>query len=300
MGEPRAKKTQMFTQSEMKELLQIFKHLKSKNEQNNALDHFIFNSYNEMSHSLNDDESKQNEQMQRVQSIVDISNKTMIPCNVFVSQLVQTKAQIKAMRLLSRDLNVSESLSQIAHGMDNSHSWQRPFIDPTRQQNPSTIGASKYNLRGIRQQNAQCDEIFIDSTPQTVEELVFQKEFDAKKKIVQRRRMLKDYIVRCEAAQKAKKQSFDKATYQKSKQEFEMLQLYELQCKVRNEVLHSRLDRAIYDEDNADNEALIEPDLFARTAKIGLHFDPHINTANHPPAMATSDSIFPYYYVGQR
>ena len=288
-----------FTTSEMKELLQLFKHLESEKVQNRTLDLCIFDSYKSLSQSLNnhnddnddEDNNKEDETLQAVESMV--THKTVIPCNVFFEQLIQTKAQIKAMRLLSRDLGVSTSLSQLSHGIDNVHSWQRPFIDPLQTQNPSTCKPSKYNL------NARSDDIIIDSTPQTVEELVYQSEYDGMKQLVQRRRMLKDYIAHCQTVKKSKNK-FDAVMYKKSCHELQILELAELQRKVRNDVLHCRLDRHIYDEDNGDNEALLNPDLFARTAQIGLHFDPHISLANHPPAMATSKDIFPFYYLGQK
>merc|ERR1712176_988179 len=144
--------------NEMKELLQLFKHLESERIENKTLDLCIFESYKALSQRLNGD-IDENE----IEKIV--SHKTVIPCNVFFEQLIQTKAQIKAMRLLSRDIGLSASLSQLSHGVDNVHSWQRPFIDPLRTQNPSTCKPSKYKL------GAKTDEIIIDSTPQTVEEL---------------------------------------------------------------------------------------------------------------------------------
>merc|ERR1712176_1056608 len=103
----------------------------------------------------------------------------------------------------------SASLSQLSHGVDNVHSWQRPFIDPLRTQNPSTCQPAKYKL------DAKSDEFMIDSTPQTVEELVYQNEYDGMRKLVQRRRMLKDYVARCESVKKSKNK-FDAVMYKKS------------------------------------------------------------------------------------
>jgi len=231
-----------------------------------------------------------------------VTNKTIVPSNVFFEQLVELKAQIQAIRLLSRGLPLSSNLSDLCHGIDNIHSWQRPYIDPLRSQNPSICKHSKYDLKAMKEH--QDDEIIIDSSPQTIEELVYQNEYDGMNKLVQRRRMLKDYISRCESKKSKKvtiqKKNFDVATFNKSHRELQLLNLCELQNKVRNDILHCRMDRFIYDQDNGDNEALLNPDLFARTAQIGLQFDPHINPANHPPTMATSEHTFPFYYVGQK
>lgn len=238
-----------------------------------------------------------------------VMNETIFPSNVFFEQMVQLKAQMRAIRLLSRDMGLSSTISDLAHGIDNPHSWQRPYIDPLRTQNPSICKPSKYDLQAKKEIiNDNNDEIIIDSSPQTIEELVYQNDYKAMKKVINRRRMLKNYVSHCEQSSSSKSNNkkiktrklYDTNEYKKSREELQLLELCELQNKLRKDVLNCRMDKLIYDVDNGDNEVLLNPDLFARTAQIGLHFDPHINSANHPPTMATSHEIFPFYYQGRR
>eukprot|EP01084_Bolivina_argentea_P197206 337984_1 len=318
---PPSKKQKVSKQSygysiqDVKDLLQLFKHLQSENIQNQTLDRCIYQCYQILSNNLNQEhktENTANNAALHAKISTIITKKSVIPSNVFFEQLVQLKAQIKAIRLLSRDIPLSQTISDLAHGVDNPHSWQRPYIDPTRTQNPSICEHGKYNLRQAKKDNYNTDEIIIDSSPQTIEELCYQKEYDGIKKLVHRRRMLKNYISICDKEKKALtdkknmnnngkvKYNFDVSRYKKAREELQLLELCELQNKVRNDILHCRLDKYVYEEDNGDNEALLDPDLFARSAQIGLHFDPHINSANHPPTMATSDDVFPFYYLGEK
>lgn len=236
-----------------------------------------------------------------------VQNDTIIPSNIFFEQMIELKAQIKAIRLLSRDIGLSQQLSDLSHGIDNPHSWQRPYIDPLRsERNPSILKSELYDNNGNNNKN--------DKSPQTIEELVYQNEYNATKKAVHRRRMLKNYVSSCEHSMSSSKSNansnnkkkskikhqFDTSSYKKSKEELQLLELCELQNKVRNQVYKCRMDKFVYDCDNAENESLIDPDLFVRSSQIGLHFDPHINSANHPPPMATSNDIFPYYYQGRK
>merc|ERR1719206_1377385 len=138
-----------------------------------------------------------------------------------------------------------------------------------------------------------------------MEELVYQTEADGIAKLVDRRRMLRDFVARCDAEKASKgsaqtKRHFDVAMYRNARNELQDLELFELQCKVRNEVEHCRLDREVLEVDDAETEVLLNPDMFARTAKIGLQFEPHINSANHPPIMASSRELLPLYYEGNK
>lgn len=52
-------------------------------------------------------------------------------------------------------------------------------------------------------------------------------------------------------------------------------------------------------ENKIENEALLNPDYFARTSKIGLQFDPSVTIVNHPPIYASATEIFPFHYSSQ-
>ena len=240
------------------------------------------------------------------------TNGTIIPSNLFFEQIKCLKAQLKAYRLLSRDMKPSKVLNDVAQGIDNVHSLQRPMMDPLRSMNPSLCRDSKYDLHSIKRSNGQFTdelggEILIDSTPQTIEQLVYQNEYDGVKLLVHRRRILRDFVKRCDEQRNPKnnkKQNvpkYDVTLYNRARDELHMLELCELQRKMRKEMLNARMDRFVRDrKDDGDNEVLLDPSLSAREAKLGLQFSSHINSANHPPTMASSDDIFPFYYEGNK
>ena len=239
------------------------------------------------------------------------TNRTIIPSNLFFEQLKCLKAQLKAYRLLSRDMKPSKVLSDLAQGIDNVHSLQRPMMDPLRTMNPSLCRHSKYDLQTMKRVQSVGmgvgGGILIDSTPQTIEQLVYQNEYDGMKLLVQRRRILRDFVKRCDEQRSPKNSKklnppkYDVAMYNRARDELQMLELCELQRKMRKEMLGARLDRFVRDrKDDGDNEVLLDPSLFAREARLGLQFSSHINSANHPSTMASSDDIFPFHYEGNK
>jgi len=304
--------SQEFTPNETTQLLQIFNHLKSQNIQNQTLDGCMYRAYKQSSRALNkDDPQRHKANVAEVDAKIGgiATNRTIIPSNLFFEQLKCLKAQLKAYRLLSRDMKPSKVLSDLTQGIDNVHSLQRTMMDPLRTMNPSVCGHSKYDLMAKQMQEGRAadDDILIDSTPQTIEQLVYQNEFDGMKQLVQRRRILRDFVKRCDAQRTAKNNKrqhppkYDVAEYVATRDELQLLELCELQRKMRKEMLDTRLDRVVRDTmDDGDNEVLLDPALFAREARLGLQFSSNINSANHPPTMATSDDIFPFFYEGNK
>merc|ERR1740139_249420 len=89
-----------FSAQEMNELLQMFHHLQSQNTHNQTLDRCIFESYQTASKTLNAENDSAPPPMSPSIEAAVSECKTILPSNVFFSQLVQLKAQIKAFRLL--------------------------------------------------------------------------------------------------------------------------------------------------------------------------------------------------------
>lgn len=282
------------SQSEISDLVKIFNHLQQNNIQNRTLDLLIFQAFFTISHHLttNDghaiSQALPKEMKDRLSEMV--CNKTRLACNSAWPQILQLKAQIHGMRKLCRDLPMSETIAQITHGIDNHQSCQRPFIDPLHTQNPSTFAnEKKYDLQTK------------GNEAQTIEQLVFQDSYHLMQKQFDRRRMLETFVKQYEHQSSIKNRNKNthkmSVEYRMSKSELSSLELIELQMKVRNEIQLCSLHKNIYEMDDCTNEPLLNPNLFHRSAKIGLHFDPSITSANHPPSIAISMETFPFYHT---
>lgn len=304
------KKVSFMSLSEMESLIEIFLHLQSQGIQNRTLDQMIYESFCHLYHRI----SPNSKALPLPQSMQQNLIQTLYPTKKYQSssywcQIRQLKAQLHGYRYLSRDLPVSQKMINLIHGDNNPHSKQRLYIDPTiisKDKEKSKLNRFDLNYKkqwiqdnlALTNNNKNINDnnnFIIDNTPQTIESLVYQNEYNGLNKLLDRRCMLSKYVKDCQNS----KETIGK-DYNNSVKELQYLKLIELQRSMKHSIMDHHLFLKYYENDDTENEALLNPNGFQRRAKVGLQFDQHINTINHPPsAVKNFKHEYPFHFKGE-
>lgn len=174
-------------------LIKLFYYFQKNNIRNQTLDRLIYESYCHLAFRLTNEPNAFPLQKNMQRTLINIIYPTQtLTSNSYWCQLRQLKAQLLAYRYLSRDIDLSPRLVQLVHGIDNPFSFQRPFIDPFKTTNPSIQYINNYDLN-----SSNNNELIIDNSPKTIEQLCYQNEYNAIHKLNNRRQILKNYISNC-------------------------------------------------------------------------------------------------------
>ncbi|ETO26177.1 hypothetical protein RFI_10959 [Reticulomyxa filosa] len=316
-------------------LLQLFQHYQQKGIVNHTLDILIFRAYQFLRHKLDPKNAETKNDQRSLYEEMDaiITPHQILWCDYLWPQLIQMKSQIKAYRLLSRDLPVSNRLSELVHGAHNPHVKDNYFyklvtvplfaffffliktnraINAGNDSTSSCLFSYKYIpqmcpalMSADRQNGVDTNNKAKPRIPNRIEELVYQNECNRYQKMIRRRDILRDYLNEFNTNPALKPQGVNTGIDQKdvacAKEELRHLEIYDLQRQLRYEIFQKYQEKMLREEteNKTTKECLLDPDMFVRTAKIGLQYEPHITLANHPPTMVISTHNFPYHFVGQ-